>query len=214
MAKRKDPKDLSPAYRKRLESFERRNPGAPRKAATRSAKAWKEEQAKTPSPSKTSTTPKGSTSRPKIPKAPREPSGNRRTKTPDEWSPAYKKRIESFFRRNPDGTLTEARRGLESQDISNLSELEITVWSQKVKLGNIDLKEAVGAIDSDTARQGRSILRQMIKETTIMFEVHPVGTTGYYDQQDKLKALYKRLKALGLVDQSGDINNRGDVGYH
>jgi hypothetical protein len=217
MAKRKDPSQWSEAYRKRIESYERRNPGASRAEAAGKAKKPAPEPSKPTraKPPKPSNAPRDAG--PKIPKAPKrtkEPSGNRRTKDPSEWTPAYRKRIESFFRRNPDGTLTEARRGAQSRDIENMSELEVTIWSQKIKLSNIDLREAVGNLSSDEARQARSILKQMIRETTLMFEVYPVGTTGYYDQQDKLKALYKRLKALGLVDQSGDINHRGDVGYH
>lgn len=32
-----------------------------------------------------------------------------RKKSPSEWSPAYRKRIESYLRRNPDATIQEAR---------------------------------------------------------------------------------------------------------
>jgi type II secretory pathway component HofQ len=211
MAKRKDPKELSPAYRKRLESYERRNPGASRSAAAGKAKKAPEPRPEPSRRERPAPEPKAS----RTPKAPKEPSGKRRTKDPSEWTPAYRKRIENFLRKNPDASLEEARGHKigAPNDEENPSDLEWAIWSQRRKLGNLSVLEALGQVDSATAEKGRQILKAMIKETTIMFEQTPAGTTGYYDAQDKLKALYKRLEALGLVARSGDIM-KGDVGYH
>jgi hypothetical protein len=211
MAKRKDPKDLSDAYRKRLESYARRNPGASRSAAAGKAK-------KAPAPSPEPSRRERQTPEPKAPrgpKLPKEPSGKRRTKDPSDWTPAYRKRIENFLRKNPDASLEEARghKIATPDDEENPSDLEWTLWSQRRKLGNISVLEALGQLPPETAEKGRQILKAMIRETRIMYEETPVGTTGYYDAQDKLKALYKRLEALGLVARSGDIL-KGDVGYH
>ena len=217
IAKRKDPSQWSEAYRKRIESYERRNPGASRSAAAGKAKKTEPQAAppkipKSAKPPKSSRDSKPSTAT-KPAKTPKAPSGGRRTKDPADWSPAYRKRIENFLKKNPDASLAEARGHKLEDPADDDSELEWTLWSQKRKLGNISLLEALDNMDSEKAREGRQILKAMIRETELMYSVYPAGTTGYYDSQDKLKALYKRLERLGLVNRSGDIV-KGDVGYH
>jgi hypothetical protein len=139
-------------------------------------------------------------------------------------SPGYVERLKKFFAKNPDATLTEARRGKLSTEAEDkglvnpeegegASDLEWTIWSQKRKEGNIRMRESLGEITVTQANSAIKILREMQKETTLMFEKYPANTPEYDDCQDKLKALYKKLKALGFVNNTGDIVH-GAVGYH
>lgn len=68
---------------------------------------------------------------------------------------------------------------------------------------------------SPEAAKALKIIEKMKRETEKMWtmKTRRPGTEGYYDSQSTLRALYKKLEALGLVSRSGDIVS-GDVGYH
>lgn len=194
-------------------------------------------------------------------------------KSPSEWSPAYRKRIEAKLAKNPDISLAEARghkpkppaqdapdtaklkyalrekqgnirlrekmgyidkaqadaanailkemekqaKGMEKEikkgTIEGPSSLEWTLFSQQQKEKELEFKQLTTPRTKTKTEKGKKIVQQMQKITEKMWTKAPAGTQEYYDYQDRLAKLYKRLENLGFVARTGDIVN-GDVGYH
>jgi hypothetical protein len=215
---RKDPSELSEAYRKRIERGEaqgktRSEAGGHAKKAPKE-KVVKEPKQKEPKQQKPKQT-KTKTKKEKVAKTPKPSGGGRKKKEFHELSPSYQKRILKYLESHPDASLSEARGHAprKEKEDEKTEDLEWVIWSQKRKLGNLTVKQRFEGLPKETADEARKILNKMIKLTTEMYEKYPFGTTGYYDCQDKLKPLYKKLRALGVLANKGDIEH-GDVGYH
>lgn len=110
---------------------------------------------------------------------------------------------------------TKKMQKADEQVVGRLSSLEWTKWSQEQKQRELQANNLLGKIDPKAESKAQKILEKMKSETDKLWtmKTRRPGTTGYYKAQDRLAALYDKLEALGFVHRTGDLT-AGDVGYH
>lgn len=144
-----------------------------------------------------------------------------RAKTPDQWSPAYRRRMERVFANNPFATKTEARRGANSKEA--VAEREKTGIDQddyqaqtqaniKAKISNVTLREELGVLTHDKAAEIKTKLKTLGGDIDTLYSKLVVGTRAYDKKQDEIKALYWELYAEGMFGDDDDPF--GDIFYH
>ncbi len=145
-----------------------------------------------------------------------------RAKTPDQWTPAYRKRMERVFANNPYATKTEARRGANSKEAvaerekSKIDQDDYQAQTQaniKAKMSNVTLRQELGVISASEASEVQAKLKTMGGDIDALYSKLIVGTRAYDAMQDKIKAEYWDLYAMGYLD-GGDDDPFGDIFYH
>ena len=215
--------DFSPSYRKQIERAIKQNPGASIEQAktiiyeNRTARAL----AKNPDVSlaearghKPKALPKDATPLQVQERALKEKASNLSLKAKKGVvDPVAAKEAKKILRKM--STETKKMQQHEGEIVGGLSSLEWTKWSQEQKSREVRVKELQANLDPAAAAKAQKILAKMHEETEKMWSMKTrrPGTSGYYKSQDRLKALYKRLEKMGLVNRTGDII-AGDVGYH
>lgn len=217
--------DFSPSYRKQIERYQAKHPGASIEAAKKGIYDERIQRAASKNPdislaaarghAKEIQAREGATKVELQQAALKEKASTLRLqqklgKAPD---PEKLKEAQKILRKMQ----REAKRmqGLEGQAVGGPSSLEWTKWSQEQKQRELQAGNLLGTVDPKAEAKAQKILERMKTETEKMWtmKTRRPGTTGYYKAQDRLAALYDKLEALGFVHRTGDIT-AGDVGYH
>lgn len=160
-----------------------------------------------------------------------------KAKTPDQWTPAYRNRMEKAFAKNPFATKTEARRGANSKEAkaehkgtrndweerfqarinANLSTSDLVEERNqvniKIKLSNVKLREELGILTPPQARDAEKLLKQIGKDLKEKYENVIAGSSKDHAITEKIKQEYAELRdGYGLI---GDISedDSGEIWY-
>lgn len=198
MSKRKPLEELSPSQRKRYEHFFALHPDESLAAARGH---------KPPPP------PDDAPDTKKLEYALRQKAGNIRLKETLGAIDKQEAREADQILREMLKSTKDMEKEVKASKMTGASSLEWELWSQQQKEREISLKELTNPRTKTKSEKAKKIIQRMQKVTEKMWTTYPVGTPEYYDYQDKLAGLYKRLENLGFVARTGDIV-KGDVGYH
>lgn len=217
--------DFSPSYRKQIERYQAKHPGASIEAAKKGIYDERIQRAASKNPdislaaarghAKEVTASENATKLQKQEAALREKASNLRLKqklgqVPDPEKIKEAQKILRKMQRE-----SKKMQALEGQAVGGPSSLEWTKWSQEQKQRELTVGALLGNVDPKAEAKAQKLLEKMKTETDKMWtmKTRRPGTTGYYKAQDRLAALYDKLEALGFVHRTGDIT-AGDVGYH
>lgn len=160
-----------------------------------------------------------------------------KAKTPDQWTPAYRNRMEKAFAKNPYATKTEARRGANSKEAIAEHKGSKKDWDQrfeakikagqstsdlvqqrdqlniKAKLSNVKLREELGVLSPTEAKKASTLLKQMGKDIKDKYETVVAGSSKDHELTEKIKQEYAELRdGYGLI---GDVSedDYGEIWY-
>lgn len=129
----------------------------------------------------------------------------RRGKPIEEWSPAYRRRIENYLRRNPWATLSDAR-GHKKTPPPDKDMLELTKWNLQQKRDSVHIREKLGLITREEADKRRHLIDQMVKGTERIWAKEIPGTSSYNKERKKLSRIYKEMDAAGMFHEEEPYN--------
>lgn len=141
-----------------------------------------------------------------------------RAKSPSEWSPAYRKRMERVFANNPFATKTEARRGANSKEalkerlpeFNGHNQQDRTKQAIKNKLSNLKFREELGQISSKEAKDVAAKIKDLQKDIDYQYEKLVPGTNAYRKANEKIHAKWHELADMGYMDE----DDPSEVWYH
>lgn len=217
--------DFSPSYRKQIERYQAKHPGASIEAAKKGIYEERIKRAAAKNPDISLAQARGHAKEVKA----REGASKVELQQAALREKASQLRLREKLGQAPDPEkLKEAQKILrkmqreakkmqaaEGQAVGGPSSLEWTKWSQEQKQREIQAGALLGNVDPKREAKAQKILEKMKTETDKMWtmKTRRPGTTGYYKAQDRLAALYDKLEALGFVPRTGDLT-AGDIGYH
>lgn len=141
-----------------------------------------------------------------------------RAKSPDEWSPAYRQRMERAYAKNPFITKTEARRGANSKEAkaehvgNNAHWQERSIGDLKAKLSNVKLRGELNVMKPAEVKQSEKVLKEMIKLSVEKFETAVAGSRKDRELEKELRKRWHLLKDLGVIGDKG-IDEFGKIYY-
>ena len=113
------------------------------------------------------------------------------------YSPAYEKRLKAFFKKNPHGTLAEAR-GHKNKKPDTTDTLKLTEYAIKEKIKLQHVKKRLGIItEKETAKNITDL--QALRRNVQKLETIPTRTLEYWQNREKSAKLYKELRGRGVV---------------
>lgn len=219
--------DFSSSYRKQIERYQAKHPGASIAQAREGIYEQRIQKAAAKNPDlslsaarghKAKALPETAQESAKLERALRDKAGQIRLKQKlGLEDPAKVKEADKLLR-----SMARAAKKMvkeESKTVAGPSELEWHMFSQKQKDKELQYKAIMGEMPESTSEEARQLIKEMQKETKAMWAKYPPrnkdGTRNpaYYDAQDRMAAIYNQLEALGVVNRTGDILH-GDIGYH
>lgn len=133
-----------------------------------------------------------------------------------DLSPRQQKRYTDYYNRHPEGTLAEARGHKEQLKPPgpNATPHEEALYSYRYKRSSIALKETLGLISHQEAKDATSILKEMEKTLKKNMQVSPgKDAREYYKFLEENEVYFEMLEELGLGLRVQDIE-KGAVYYH
>ena len=128
-------------------------------------------------------------------------------KDPAQWSDSYRKRIESKFAKNPDISLAEARGHKPKAPAKEAKDSVKLAYNLREKAGNIRLRERLGKIEPDRAKEADKILKDMLKQAKQLDKIEG-KVVGFSSLEWELKSQQIKEKEIILKAVTGDIDLR------
>lgn len=128
-----------------------------------------------------------------------------RAKSPAEWTPTYRARMERAFKANPYATKTEARRGANSKEARAEHKGDKDHWQERAigdaraKLSNVKLRGELNVMTPAEVKQAESILKEIIQLQKEKFETAVAGSRKDRDLQFEISKRYHLLADKGVI---------------
>ena len=113
------------------------------------------------------------------------------------YSPVYEKRLKAFFKKNPHGTLVEAR-GHKNKKPNTTDTLKLTEYAIKEKIRLQHVKERLGINTEKEVAKNITDL-QALRRNVQKLDTIPAKTLDYWKNREKSAELYKELRDREVV---------------
>ena len=136
-------------------------------------------------------------------------------KSPAEWSSSYRKRIESYVKRNPHTATLDSARGHKKPEpvfLPHQSAERNKHVLEKVDK-NLDLRGKVGMLRRDEVKTGKQLVNKMRQGINNISNL-TVGTVQYEVQRAINKQIYIEMLSAGAVSLEDDGEISGNIFYH
>jgi len=122
-------------------------------------------------------------------------------KSPSEWSPAYRQRIERFLEKNPYATLDEARGHKKPPPVIPQGDYPAQAKHRlDTIVKNLNLREKLGKLSPADADKSRKAIAEIKSSVKKLDEKLIPGTKDYYLEKKRANDRYHQLRDKGLIN--------------